>query len=261
VAFDRLLARLLIAAPDRWLLKGALALDYRLGARFRTTKDLDLSREDNEAEATDDLLAAQELDLNDYFAFTPAKATRRGPATSGAAIRYSLTAQLAGYRFESFAMDVSFSDPRFASPEILHGPGLLRFADIDPVEVPAIPIEQQVAEKMHAYIRVYPGEHRSSRAKDLIDLVLVQGSLQVNAGRLNDALEITFAGREGRPVPGAVPTPPANWLETYGAMAREVDLSMNPIDGYRLVTDFLGPILAGRISENATWNPRSRRWE
>lgn len=31
VVFDRLLARLLIAAPDRWLLKGALALDLRLG--------------------------------------------------------------------------------------------------------------------------------------------------------------------------------------------------------------------------------------
>jgi hypothetical protein len=45
VVFDRLLARLLIVAPDRWLLKGALALDYRLGARFRTTKDLDLSRQ------------------------------------------------------------------------------------------------------------------------------------------------------------------------------------------------------------------------
>jgi hypothetical protein len=29
VTFDRLLARLLAVAPDRWLLKGALALDFR----------------------------------------------------------------------------------------------------------------------------------------------------------------------------------------------------------------------------------------
>ena len=31
VAFDRLLARLFAVAPDRWVLKGGLALAYRLG--------------------------------------------------------------------------------------------------------------------------------------------------------------------------------------------------------------------------------------
>lgn len=34
VAFDRLLARLVQAAPGRWVLKGALALDFRLGERM-----------------------------------------------------------------------------------------------------------------------------------------------------------------------------------------------------------------------------------
>ena len=41
VVFDRLLARLLRVAPHRWLLKGALALDFRLEERARTTMDLD----------------------------------------------------------------------------------------------------------------------------------------------------------------------------------------------------------------------------
>jgi hypothetical protein len=41
VVFDRLLARLVIAAPDLWVLKGTLALDFRLGERTRTTKDMD----------------------------------------------------------------------------------------------------------------------------------------------------------------------------------------------------------------------------
>jgi len=35
VAFDRLLARLFTVAPDRWVLKGGLALDYRLGTKAR----------------------------------------------------------------------------------------------------------------------------------------------------------------------------------------------------------------------------------
>lgn len=44
VVFERLLARLVVVAPNRWVLKGALALDFRLGARARTTKDMDLAR-------------------------------------------------------------------------------------------------------------------------------------------------------------------------------------------------------------------------
>ena len=43
VAFDRLLARLLVVAPGRWVLKGGLALDFRFGERARTTRDIDLA--------------------------------------------------------------------------------------------------------------------------------------------------------------------------------------------------------------------------
>ena len=68
VAFDRLLARLVATAPDRWLLKGALALDYRFGSRARTTTDIDLATAGDEASATVDLLAAQAVDLGDFFA-------------------------------------------------------------------------------------------------------------------------------------------------------------------------------------------------
>jgi hypothetical protein len=47
--------RLLVAAPDRWVPKGALAFHVRLAARFRITKDPDLGRWDDERAATDDL--------------------------------------------------------------------------------------------------------------------------------------------------------------------------------------------------------------
>jgi len=63
VVFDRLLARLMVVARGRWLLKGAVALDFRLGERTRTAKDLDLARQDDEASATADLMAAQAVDL------------------------------------------------------------------------------------------------------------------------------------------------------------------------------------------------------
>lgn len=43
IAFERLLARLLVVAPERWMLKGALALDFRLGVHARATMDTDLA--------------------------------------------------------------------------------------------------------------------------------------------------------------------------------------------------------------------------
>ena len=69
VVLDRLLARLVAAAPGRWMLKGALALDHRFGDRARTTRDVDLAMRGDEASATADLLAAQALDLGDFFSF------------------------------------------------------------------------------------------------------------------------------------------------------------------------------------------------
>ena len=54
VAFDRLLARLVAVAPDRWVLKGAVALHFRVGPQFRSTMDLDLGRHDDEQAATAD---------------------------------------------------------------------------------------------------------------------------------------------------------------------------------------------------------------
>jgi hypothetical protein len=40
VAFERFLARLTVAEPGNWVLKGAFALELRLGVRTRMTKDI-----------------------------------------------------------------------------------------------------------------------------------------------------------------------------------------------------------------------------
>lgn len=42
------------------------------------------------------------------------------------------------------------------------------------VEVPALPIEQHIAEKVHAYTRRYGRGNSSTRVKDLIDLAVSQ---------------------------------------------------------------------------------------
>jgi hypothetical protein len=59
VAFELFLRRLILVAPDSWVLKGALALDFRLAVATRPTKDIDLSRQDDEQAAIRDITAAQ----------------------------------------------------------------------------------------------------------------------------------------------------------------------------------------------------------
>ena len=122
VAFDRLLTRLVAVAPDCWILKGALALDYRFGDRARTTRDVDLAMRGDEVSATADLLAAQAIDPGDFFSFAIERAGALLPGADGAAVRYYVVAELAGRTFDEFVLDVGFARLSVSSPTGSTGP-------------------------------------------------------------------------------------------------------------------------------------------
>jgi hypothetical protein len=139
---------------------------------------------------------------------------------------------------------MGFSDPLGWAPDLVRGTDLLAFADIEPVEVPVIPLEQQVAEKVHAYTRTY-GDQRSNRTKDLVDLVLIKRSAALDKKRLRAALVGTFEGRRQHPLPRSLPPPPADWAVPYRKLAAEVGLETKLQAGYREAAGFLDPVLAG----------------
>jgi len=259
VVFDRLMARLMVAAPNRWVVKGAVALHFRLGPGFRTTKDMDLGHRDSEEETTADFVAAQSVDLEDYFNFVVER-TKKLDATEGAAVRYHVTAELAGRPFEDVTVDVSFGEALIGDPELVRGPELLSFAGIPPAEVPALPLEQHVAEKVHAYTRSYAGGRVSTRVKDLIDLVMISSLFGFQAGRLSRALEVTFDTRSTHPLPVSLSPPPTQWRAAYRRMAGEVGLDPDMAVGYERVKIFLDPILAGMVPDDAQWKPTQHRW-
>lgn len=195
-----------MVAPGRWVLKGALALDYRLGDRTRTTKDIDLGRQDDEEAATADFLSAQAVDLGDHFTFAIERTNRLDQVREGVAVRYHAACELAGRLFDDVTVDVAFGDALIAEPEMLRTGALLAFADIDPVEVPAIPLAQHVAEKVHAYTRAYGrGGLTSTRVKDLVDLVLIAETSSLDATQLGEALKATFRNREPKHFLSAFP--------------------------------------------------------
>ncbi len=260
VVFDRLLARLLQVAPDRWLLKGALALDFRLEERARTTMDMDIHREDDPESAQRDFIAATARDLGDYFIFSVAGMERRNEAEEGAAVRFHIRCELAGRPFDDMTVDVGFRDPLVGHAEVLRGPDLLDFADIPRVEVPAIPIAQHVAEKLHAYTRRYGRRGvTSTRVKDLIDLVLIAESIAIPAEQLASTIRTVFAARATHPVPTDLPRPPSQWRTPYKNMADQVGVEPDLDAAFSLTASLLNPVLEEQAA-GGTWNPASRSW-
>lgn len=258
VVFDRLLARLVLAASGRWVLKGALALDFRMGERTRTTKDMDLVRQDDEESATADLVACESVDLDDFFVFAIQKAGRIIEEQDGGAVRYRVRAELASRLFENVIVDIGFSDPLAWRPEVIPGIELLSFAGFDRIEVPALPLEQHVAEKVHAYTGRYSRGHTSSRVKDLIDLVLVKQTMQLDAKRLRAALVGVFEGREQQALPEAFPPPPSEWKVPYEKLAKEVGIDPDVVAGPGEARNLLDEILGGR--DNGSWDPLKGAW-
>jgi hypothetical protein len=242
VAFERLLARLLVVAPDRWVLKGGLALDFRLGDQARATIDMDLGRHDDDTAANHDFIAARLTDLGDYFAFTIDQTPILDEADVAGAVRYRARASLAGRRFEDFIVDVGFSEP-LAEPDEVIGPDLLAFADLPPIRVPTLPLPTHVAEKVHAYTKRYgPSQLPSMRVKDLVDLVLIAALRSFSAGELRVALDRTFTSRTTHPLPQALPEPPTAWAEPYRRMAQTLSIAVDLRDAYQATATFLDPL-------------------
>ncbi len=252
--------RLLVAAPDRWVPKGALAFDVRLAARFRITKDPDLGRWDEERAATDDLVAAQRGELGDDFRFDSVRTAKIDHLLEGAAERYHVSSYLAGRWFEELTVDVGFGDPLTVAPERLRGPDLPGFAQIAPVKIPTptLPLEQHVAKQVHAFTRSYADGHASTRPKDLIDLILIASLFPFQAGRLRRALRAAFDACGTHPLPTVLPPP--GWDPAYRKLAAEVGLAPEVSIGDRHAAALLDPPTGGSVVDDARREPSRRTW-
>lgn len=251
--------RLVAVAPDRWVLKGALALDFRLDVATRPTKDIDLGRDDDEQAAIEDIAAAQQLALDDFFTFTAIRTEEMAESDEFAAIRFHVTAELAGRTFDQFVVDIGFTDPISWKPDTIRTSGLLSFAGIDPIELPAVPLPQHIAEKVHAYTRTYgAADQPSTRPKDLVDMLLISDSEVIEARALRQALEATFAVRKRQPLPASLPAPPSNWAEPYRRMATDVGVEADISKAFAQARAFLDPVL--NSGAKGRWDAQRKTW-
>lgn len=261
VALQRLLTRMMSSSQaDGWVLKGAQVLLVRLDERARATKDVDTTwRFEAEAlrEALDDAMG---MDLSDGFTFEISAGKRIDAESDDGGWRFSVQARLDGRSFEQFVLDVNIAvdDPRPVDQLTLRP--VLDFAGFAPPTIAAVPIAFHLAEKLHAYVRVYSGSRVSTRVKDLYDMLMIARVLRVpNSDVLHEAVATTFAFRDTK-LPTALPDPPAPWAAPWAAYVRDYGIEWTNLDDAIGALRPFWQVITSPPVELHTWDQRQWAW-
>lgn len=250
---ERLAVRLMAAAPGRWALKGGFALETRLGGRARVSVDLDADHLLGAGAARADLQRAAIMEAGDHFGFAMTGAEELRAGGVGLAVRYKLESSLAGRVFEPLQVDVSVAAPDPWDAQPARRPGLLTELGLDPIEVWLVPLERHVAEKLHAYTRTYESGG-TTRARDLVDLLLIREHERVDPARLQQAIEVVFDRRATHAIPERLPAPPRELGVGYRRESERLEVTRRIEEAHRLLADWLDPVLARLVRQRAGGN-------
>jgi hypothetical protein len=269
VAFRRLLARLEVASPGRWVLKGGVALLLRLDPS-RTSNDIDLVYRTTEGTLSEPLTALDQafaVDLGDFFAFelaaTPAEDAQEGDET----LPLRVDALIGGRLWVTFGVDLGVADSGIATDPVRAREDLTGLAQVDSLpELRALTIAHQVAQKGCALFESHgdPPKH-STRARDLIDVAMVADQVEdieaqaIDGYMRSEEAKRIESGRLRGPLPGRFGLPGeqiADWRRRWSKATRGAAMSFDT--AYELVELFLDPVLSR--TAQGTWSPGARRW-
>lgn len=246
VAFDRLLCRLFRDSHAPWILKGGYAMELRL-AESRTTRDIDLGTRRplrGEGSVTDRMLSLLQksvgMDLGDFFTFTIGKVMMDIDAAPYGGARFQVDARMDGRIFAKFHIDVASGDAVIEPVEEVNGHDWLDYCGITAGVFPAIPKEQQFAEKLHAY--TLPRATANTRFRDLLDMVLLI-RMGLDGEKTREALIRTFKRRGTHHLPDTLTPPPDVWERPFAALAAECSLTLDCRAAFENVLEFVAPLL------------------
>ncbi|WP_116952899.1 nucleotidyl transferase AbiEii/AbiGii toxin family protein [Jiangella endophytica] len=176
---------------------------------------------------------------------------------TGLIAQLSVTAY-AGAEYDTFAIDLSTdlrpvtALDRISPSPVVDVPGLPA-----PPEITVYPLPDQIADKMCAMYETHGASGLpSTRYRDLVDLVLIVTTTEIDAGRTAAAIA-SERRRRGLDLPVAMVVPSTSWPAGYASEAGRTRLrgELHRIDvALAVVAECLDPILAGtRIS--GIWTP------
>lgn len=230
--FERILARLTVADPGMWILKGGVALEMRWPAHARTTNDLDLATRlqpvDGAAlhEHFIDALSSDPDDDGFTFVVAPPKPLQTDEA-GRPGWRFSIQSRLAGREFATVSVDVVHRMDEIVETDRVSAPNSFAFAEIPSRQVETVSPAQHFAEKLHALTRDYGREN--SRVRDLVDLVLIIEWADLAPAAALTAADGVFRARATHEVPSSIPDLPPTWANPYVRLAKDVDIKAKSI--------------------------------
>jgi hypothetical protein len=106
----------------------------------------------------------------------------------------------------------------------------------------------------------YSGGRRSSRVKDLVDLVVLASSRPVDLAELRAAIAAKHATAAMEPLDHF--DIPGDWHRTYPATAKGVPSAerYTAATAAALIAEFVGPALE-ECTGGGTWDPHDLRWQ
>lgn len=257
VAIDRLLVRLLQAAPGQWVVKGGYANQLRRPDDARFTEDLDL-KIDAAIETAPELLASGfAVDLGDDFSYEVATAPAPLKGPPGGGLRFVVVARIAGTELVRFKVDVSGADVVVGDFESYLSDPVLEQLGFRRSRFPVYPVDQHVAEKLHAL--TLPRDVENTRVRDLVDLVWFVRHFTFRSDGLATACIATFERRATHAWPPVVGVPPGAWTRAYGVWRAELDLAEpTPAAASSALRSFLEPVYLG--IPGMVWEPDAQAW-
>jgi Nucleotidyl transferase AbiEii toxin, Type IV TA system len=199
---------------DTYYLKGGVAMELRFARAARTTKDFDLGLAGNRAERIRKLEEVLKLGF-DAFTFRLKPEIHQMEVAD--TVRLEVAVQYKTRSWQTVEIDLGPGEAREVD---LVAPAVTGIAEMGlPVtsHVRCISIHEQVAQKLHACT----GPQREDRARDVLDILLLDMLGRLDYQRARAAAERLFAERATNAFPPRVALP-AEWRRELEALAQEL---------------------------------------
>lgn len=199
-----------------YYLKGGVALELRFAGRARATRDLDLGLEGTRAQRLELLRQALALGF-DEFTFRIKGTMREMEQVDTTRLDVAVMHRTRSWQTIDIDLgpakvgDIEFVEPRVA------GLAELGLPVTSPVR--CLSLAEQVAQKLHACTAPLP--HSSSRARDVLDILLIESLGRLDYERAASAARRVFAERATHAFPPPFSMPP-EWRPEVEAMARQL---------------------------------------
>ncbi len=261
--FDRFLSRVFSEGADsEWLLKGGTGMLARVPST-RSTLDIDLYHGGFTLDqALTDLRRLAQMDLDDHFHFVYTRhidliGGDEQPYTEGYRVYFDV--YLGVRSKQSLHVDLAVGAGLTAPITVMKPESRLNLPRLISYEYRLYPVVDQIADKVCATMKTY-GNQQSSREKDLVDLVVLATTQQVDGTALGQAISTEARRRAMEPFAHLVI--PRKWGRSYAQMAKTVPYCSDyqTVEKARvLISHLVDPALDGTAA-GKLWTPEKLEW-